>query len=66
MSSKVGAEVAKAGKIATQYFEKIDKSLLYHADVLRETDWLLCSGITSTQEDATTQITQPSILLEGM
>lgn len=30
-----------AGKQASQYFEKVDKSLLYHAAVLYETDWLL-------------------------
>ena len=54
----MAAEVAKAGKIASQYFEKIDKSVLYHAGALNQTDWLLCPG----KED---QNAQPSILLQG-
>ena len=61
--SKVAAEVAKAGKIAGQYFEKREKGLLYHADVLSHTDWLLCNSAASNKEEAATQ--QPSILLEG-
>ena len=61
--SKVAAEVAKAGKIAGQYFEKREKGLLYHADVLSHTDWLLCNSAASNNEEAATQ--QPSILLEG-
>ena len=65
MGSKVAAEVAKAGKIANQYFEKIDKSLLYHADVLRNTDWLLSTGNPKAKDEMLQNI-QPGVLLEGM
>lgn len=44
MSSKVAEEVVRANKEASQYFEKVDKSLLYHAGALLETDWFLCSN----------------------
>ena len=44
MSSKVAEEVVRASKEASQYFEKVDKSLLYHAGALFETDWFLCSN----------------------
>ena len=59
MSNKVAEEVAKAGKHASQYFEKVDKSLLYHAAALINSDWLLCPGKDE-------QNVQPPHLLQGM
>ena len=39
--SKVAEEVFLASKQASQYFEKMDKGLFYHAGALQESDWFL-------------------------
>lgn len=44
MGSKVAEEVFLASKQASQYFEKIDKNILYHSGALIDSEWFLCGG----------------------
>ena len=34
--------IEAAAKSASQYFEFVDKNLLYHASAVHDTDWVFC------------------------
>ena len=48
----------QASRYAGAYFERFDKSNLYHATIRRDTDWLLSEGAASLDKEAC-----PSLLL---
>lgn len=55
-------EAIVAAKRASEFFQKVDKSLLYHASAIRETEWLLCTRKDKVPEGTTIS---PVPLLSG-
>ena len=53
----------QASRYASAYFERFDKSNLYHAAIHRDTDWLLSEGAAALD-----QAQEPShcLLLSGL
>ena len=62
MDAKAAEDALRqASRYASTYFERFDKSNLYHAAVHRDTDWLLSEAATAFDQDAC-----PSLLLDNL
>lgn len=51
----------QASRYASAYFERFDKSNLYHAAIHRDTDWLLSESAAALDQEAC-----PSLLLNNL
>ena len=61
-SAKAAEEaLLRASRYASGYFERFDKSNLYHAAIHRDTDWLLSEAAAALDQD-----TCPSLLVNNL
>lgn len=63
--AKAAEETLKATRNASSFFECFDKSLLYHAGAIRDTEWLLSEASTNADADGDHAHAQHR-LLEGL